>query len=169
MGQWRRHRPRGRRRHPDEVEDHEGAASHRRAQHDRARARGGGGAAPRPPAVAVVGNQREQVGRIQELLPDAVLAVQETQRGSGLAYVWPGRHGPRPVGDGAGGGRGDTRSSRRRCRLRRGPRCGRTGGEHPVRCGGRVSTGTAGCCATTRWGDRHRGAEGRPPSRRGGR
>ena len=36
--------------------------------------------------VAVVGNQREQVGpHIQELLPDAVLAVQETQEGTGHA------------------------------------------------------------------------------------
>ncbi len=36
--------------------------------------------------VAVVGNQREQVGpHIQELLPDAVLAVQETQDGTGHA------------------------------------------------------------------------------------
>ncbi|MGZ4644642.1 MAG: bifunctional UDP-N-acetylglucosamine diphosphorylase/glucosamine-1-phosphate N-acetyltransferase GlmU [Blastococcus sp.] len=36
--------------------------------------------------VAVVGHQREQVGpHIQELLPDAVLAVQETQDGTGHA------------------------------------------------------------------------------------
>jgi bifunctional UDP-N-acetylglucosamine pyrophosphorylase/glucosamine-1-phosphate N-acetyltransferase len=36
--------------------------------------------------VAVVGNQREEVGpHIQELLPDAVLAVQETQEGTGHA------------------------------------------------------------------------------------
>jgi bifunctional UDP-N-acetylglucosamine pyrophosphorylase/glucosamine-1-phosphate N-acetyltransferase len=36
--------------------------------------------------VAVVGHQREQVGpHIQELLPDAVLAVQETQQGTGHA------------------------------------------------------------------------------------
>src|SRR6187549_3477598 len=36
--------------------------------------------------VAVVGNQREQVGpHIQELLPQAVLAVQETQDGTGHA------------------------------------------------------------------------------------
>jgi bifunctional UDP-N-acetylglucosamine pyrophosphorylase/glucosamine-1-phosphate N-acetyltransferase len=36
--------------------------------------------------VAVVGNQREQVGpHIQSLLPDAVLAVQETQDGTGHA------------------------------------------------------------------------------------
>ena len=36
--------------------------------------------------VAVVGNQREQVGpHIQQLLPDAVLAVQETQDGTGHA------------------------------------------------------------------------------------
>ncbi|MCW2807794.1 MAG: glmU [Marmoricola sp.] len=36
--------------------------------------------------VAVVGNQREQVGpHIQELLPEAVLAVQETQDGTGHA------------------------------------------------------------------------------------
>ncbi len=36
--------------------------------------------------VAVVGNQREQVGpHIQELLPDAVLAVQESQDGTGHA------------------------------------------------------------------------------------
>ncbi len=36
--------------------------------------------------VAVVGNQREQVGpHIQELLPDCVLAVQETQDGTGHA------------------------------------------------------------------------------------
>ena len=36
--------------------------------------------------VAVVGNQREQVGpHIQELFPDAVLAVQETQEGTGHA------------------------------------------------------------------------------------
>ena len=36
--------------------------------------------------VAVVGNQREQVApHIQELLPDAVLAVQETQDGTGHA------------------------------------------------------------------------------------
>src|SRR5207342_2857667 len=36
--------------------------------------------------VAVVGHQREQVGpHIQELVPDAVLAVQETQDGTGHA------------------------------------------------------------------------------------
>src|SRR3954465_1177480 len=36
--------------------------------------------------VAVVGSQREQVGpHIQELLPEAVLAVQETQDGTGHA------------------------------------------------------------------------------------
>src|SRR3954451_13938883 len=36
--------------------------------------------------VAVVGNQREQVGpHIQELLPEAVLAVQESQDGTGHA------------------------------------------------------------------------------------
>jgi bifunctional UDP-N-acetylglucosamine pyrophosphorylase/glucosamine-1-phosphate N-acetyltransferase len=36
--------------------------------------------------VAVIGNQREQVGpHIQELLPEAVLAVQETQDGTGHA------------------------------------------------------------------------------------
>ena len=36
--------------------------------------------------VAVVGHQREQVGpHIQELVPDAVLAVQETQEGTGHA------------------------------------------------------------------------------------
>lgn len=36
--------------------------------------------------VAVVGNQREQVGpHIQELVPDALLAVQETQEGTGHA------------------------------------------------------------------------------------
>ncbi len=36
-------RPRRRRRHPDEVQDHEGAAPGRRAQHDRPRARRGAG------------------------------------------------------------------------------------------------------------------------------
>ena len=36
--------------------------------------------------VAVVGTQREQVGpHIQELVPDAVLAVHETQAGTGHA------------------------------------------------------------------------------------
>ena len=36
--------------------------------------------------VAVVGTQREQVGpHIQELVPDCVLAVQETQEGTGHA------------------------------------------------------------------------------------
>ena len=36
--------------------------------------------------VAVVGHQREQVGpHITELMPDAVLAVQETQEGTGHA------------------------------------------------------------------------------------
>ena len=36
--------------------------------------------------VAVVGHQREQVGpHVQELLPDCVLAVQETQDGTGHA------------------------------------------------------------------------------------
>ena len=57
--------------------------------------------------VAVVGNQREQVGpHIQELLPEAVLAVQETQDGTGHAVriAWealdparPQRHRPRGV------------------------------------------------------------------------
>ena len=84
-GQPHRHRPRRRRRHPHEVEDHEGAAPDRRAQHDRPRAarRAGRRAAA---VVAVVGHQREQVGpHIQELVPDAVLAVQETQDGTGHA------------------------------------------------------------------------------------
>lgn len=51
--------------------------------------------------VAVVGNQREQVGpHIQELLPDAVLAVQETQDGTGHAVrvAWERLDPPDRVG-----------------------------------------------------------------------
>ena len=45
--------------------------------------------------VAVVGHQREQVGpHITELVPDAVLAVQETQEGTGHAVrvAWESLH-----------------------------------------------------------------------------
>ena len=89
--------------------------------------------------VAVVGNQREQVGpHIQELLPDAVLAVQETQEGTGHAVrvAWEAldpadRSGTVLVARGHPAARGGGPA-----RLRGGPRCGRTSGEHPVRCGG---------------------------------
>ena len=78
--------------------------------------------------VAVVGNQREQVGpHIQELLPDAVLAVQETQEGTGHAVrvAWEAldpadRSGTVLVAA------GDTPllEGEVPARLRRGPRCG---------------------------------------------
>jgi bifunctional UDP-N-acetylglucosamine pyrophosphorylase/glucosamine-1-phosphate N-acetyltransferase len=51
--------------------------------------------------VAVVGHQREQVGpHIQQLVPDAVLAVQETQSGTGHAV----RVAVEALGDSAGSG-----------------------------------------------------------------
>ena len=89
-----RHRPRCRRRHPDEVEDDEGAAPHVRAQHDR----------PRPGApcrrsspqriVAVVGHQREQVAaHIPELVPE--VGARRPGDPAGHRPRRPGRHGGR--------------------------------------------------------------------------
>ena len=55
-------------------------------QHDRPRARRRRRRSSRARVVAVVGHQREQVGpHIQALVPDALLAVQETQDGTGHA------------------------------------------------------------------------------------
>ena len=120
--------------------------------------------------VAVVGHQRDQVGpHIQSLLPDAVLAVQEDQQGTG--------HAVRIAVEAAGTSSGtvlvvygDTPLLQRRqpARLRPGARGRPERGERAQRRRGRTPSATGGSCATPRATSRRssRSATRRPSSAR---
>ena len=87
-------------------------------------------------------------------MPDALLAIQEEQHGTGhavrVAMEAVAAAGERADGHGAGGVRRHPAAGGRvAADLRRGARGRPAGGEHPVRRGGRPATATAGWSATT--------------------
>ena len=162
-----RDRPRRRRGHPDEVQDHEGAAPDRGAQHDRPRAHRGRCTSSRAASSRWSGTSASRSARTsRSWCRTRVLAVQETQDGTG--------HAVRIALEALG----RRRSRRAPCwwrtatpRCSRGRACARSPRTTSRRAaavsiltgdGARTRSATAGWCATRRarsTGDRR--AEGR--------